>query len=463
MRSDPLTVVVRSCRDHTVGHIATVPFAGVRFRAFDVAVATGGRLVGPDVELSGASFDSRSIVPGQLFVPLVAERDGHDFIPAATAAGARAYLTSRGVSAGASAATAIEVDDTAAALMRLASWARDRHQAHVVGITGSVGKTSTKDLTAGAVGAGKRVTANERSFNNEQGLPVTILGAVDDTEVLVLEMGMRGFGEITRLCDVGRPTIGVVTAVGHAHTERVGGIEGVARAKRELVEALPAEGTAILNADDPRVLAMAGHTAARVVTYGTGAHADVRITDLVVDEFARPSFRLDTPWGTTRVSLAVSGLHMAVNAAAAIAVAGDIGVPLADAAAALATTTMSAMRMETSRTTSGAIVVNDAYNANPTSMRAALQSLAALAVERRVAIIGLMAELEDPENSHREIAAFAAELGITVIATGTDLYGIEPVDDPVAALGAVGPGLAVLVKASRVAGLEHVAHALLTP
>jgi UDP-N-acetylmuramoyl-tripeptide--D-alanyl-D-alanine ligase len=435
----------------------------VRFRAFDVAVATGGRLVGRDVELSGASFDSRSIEPGQLFVPLVAERDGHEFIDAAVQAGAGAYLTSRAAEAGAPAATAIEVDDTAAALMRLASWARDQHHDHVVGITGSVGKTSTKDLTAGAVGATKRVTANERSFNNEQGLPVTILGAVDDTEVLVLEMGMRGFGEISRLCEVGRPTIGVVTAVGYAHTERVGGIEGVARAKRELVEALPPEGTAVLNADDPRVLAMAGHTSARVITYGTSARADVRVTDLEVDEYARPSFRVDTPWGTTRVKLAVSGLHMAVNAAAAISVAGEVGVALDAAVEALASTSMSAMRMETSRSTSGAIVVNDAYNANPTSMRAALTSLAAVSAQRRVAILGLMAELDDPEHSHREIAAFAAELGITVIATGTHLYGVDPVDDPVAALGAVGPDLAVLVKGSRIAGLEHVAHTLLAP
>ncbi len=183
-----------------------------------MASATGGTLAGPDADVEGASFDTRSLRPGQLFVPIVAERDGHDFIESALAAGAGAYLTSRAPSAG----TAIRVADTALALMELAAWARDRLTANVVGITGSVGKTSTKDLIAGAVGAGRRLTANERSFNNEQGLPVTILGAPDDAEVLVLEMGMRGFGEIRRLCDVARPSIGVVTAVGRSHTGLVG-------------------------------------------------------------------------------------------------------------------------------------------------------------------------------------------------------------------------------------------------
>ena len=198
-------------------------------------------------------------------MPIVAERDGHEFIDAALAAGAPAYLTSEAIAPG-RAGTAIVVGDTADALMALAAWARRQFDVPVVAITGSVGKTSTKDLTAAALGATRRVTANVRSFNNEQGLPVTVLGASDDTEALVLEMGMRGFGEIARLCDVAAPTIGVVTAVAASHTERVGGIEGVARAKGELVEALPAEGWAILNADDERVAAMRERTEAQVIT-----------------------------------------------------------------------------------------------------------------------------------------------------------------------------------------------------
>ena len=225
----------------------------MRCWAHEVAELVGGRLHGPDVEIDGTDFDSRSIGHGQLFVPLVAERDGHEFIGAALERGAAAYLTSRTPVGG----TAIEVDNTLHALMRLATGLRDRVDGPVVGITGSVGKTSTKDLTRAAAGAGRRVWANEKSFNNEQGLPTTVVNAPADTEVLILEMGMRGHGEITALCDIARPTIGVVTRVAEAHSDRVGGIDGVARAKAELVQALPAEGVAILNADDVRVRAMA--------------------------------------------------------------------------------------------------------------------------------------------------------------------------------------------------------------
>jgi UDP-N-acetylmuramoyl-tripeptide--D-alanyl-D-alanine ligase len=329
----------------------------------------------------------------------------------------------------------------------------------VVGITGSVGKTSTKDLVAAALGATRRVTANERSFNNEQGLPVTILGAPDGVEALVLEMGMRGFGQITELCTVGRPTIGVVTAVAAAHTEKVGGIEGVARAKRELVEALPASGTAVLNADDARVAAMAAHTSAAVVTYGRAG--DVRWGGVELDELARPSFRVDTPWGSAGVRLSVSGEHMAANAAAALAVVGVVEGSIDAAVAALTTATVSGGRMEVARAAGGAVIVNDAYNANPDSMRAALTALARMRATRRIAVLGVMAELDDPAGGHLAVAACARELGVELIVTGTDLYGVPPVDDPIAALGAVGEGDAVLVKASRVAGLDRLAVALL--
>ena len=298
----------------------------MRFRASQVAEATGGRLVGPDVDLHGASFDSRTLVPGELFVAIVADRDGHDFLPAAAAAGAPAALVSRPAADGPG--TVIEVADTGRALLDLATWARRRLAATVVGITGSVGKTSTKDLAVAAVAAGRRVAANVRSYNNDQGLPVTVLGAPDDVEVLLLEMGIRGHGEIARLCAVARPDVGVVTAVAPAHTERLGGIDGVALAKGELVEALPAAGTAILNADDERVAAMAGRTAAAVLRYGRDVAADVRVEDVVLDDLARPRFTVRTPWGRADVRLAVSGAHMAANAAAALAVAGVVGVDL---------------------------------------------------------------------------------------------------------------------------------------
>jgi UDP-N-acetylmuramoyl-tripeptide--D-alanyl-D-alanine ligase len=393
----------------------------VRFRGSDVATATGGVLAGADVELAGASFDTRTLRPGELFVPIVAERDGHDFVDAAVAAGAAATMSSRPV---ATSIPTITVADTAAALMQLAAWGRARLPATVVGITGSVGKTSTKDFIRAAVAVGRRVAANERSFNNEQGLPVTVLGAPDDTEVLVLEMGMRGFGEIRRLCAVARPDVGVVTAVAPSHTERVGGIDGVARAKGELVEALPPAGTAILNADDERVVAMAARTVATAITFGRERAADVRIDDLVLDDLARPRFTTHTPWGAVRVELAASGEHMAANAAAALAVAGVLGVDITAAADALGRAELSAMRMQLVRTAAGGLVINDAYNANPTSMAAALDALAAVDAIRRVAVLGTMAE------------------------------------DVPARIGDIGRGIAVLVKASRAVGLERVATAL---
>ena len=277
--------------------------------------------MGPDVDIDGTTFDTRNLRPGQLFVPLIAERDGHDFIDAALAAGAAAYLTARPATGG----SAIEVGDTLQALMDLAARRRQMFGGTVIGITGSVGKTSTKDMAWAALAASRRTAANERSFNNEQGLPTTILNTPDDAEVMVLEMGMRGFGEIERLCRIAMPHIGVVTRVAEAHSDRVSGIDGVARAKSELIAALPADGAAILNADDPRVRAMNRVTTARCLLFGEASDADVRISDLVLDELARPSFAVDTPWGRAEVRLSISGRHMAVNAAAALACVGAIG------------------------------------------------------------------------------------------------------------------------------------------
>jgi UDP-N-acetylmuramoyl-tripeptide--D-alanyl-D-alanine ligase len=410
-------------------------------------------LIGPDVEFDGASFDSRSTQPGQLFVPIVAERNGHEFIGDARARGAVAHLSSEPDPFRRD-GTAIEVADTSQALLALAQWARPRLDARVVGVTGSVGKTSAKDLMAAACGAGRRTTANERSFNNEQGLPVTILNAPDDTEVLILEMGMRGFGHISQLCEIARPDIGVVTVVGHAHTELVGGIEGVAAAKGELVEALPASGTAVLNADDERVAAMRNRTRADVVTYGVDG--DVRVSEVGLDALARARFRVDTPWGSGVTQLAVPGAHMVTNAAAAIAVAGVVGVELAVALDAVSRAAVSGMRMEVATAPSGATIVNDAYNANPTSMRAALDALAAMHADRRIAVLGLMGEIDEPSPAHRQITRYAGELGVELVTVGTDLYGVAPVDDVVARLGELGPGVVVLVKASRSAGLERV-------
>lgn len=428
----------------------------MRILASEIAAALGAVLHGPDVTCDGADFDSRTIEPGQLFVPMEAGRDGHQFIQAALDRGAAAYLTRRPPIGG----TAILVADTSAALLALGAWARGRLPDEVIGITGSVGKTSVKDLAAVAIGAGRRAWANRRSFNNDQGLPVTILGAPDDTEVLVVEMGMRGFGEIARLARIARPTIGVVTAVAHAHTDRVGGIDGVQQAKSELPRALPEHGTAVLNADDERVLAMADWTPAAVLTYGTSPRSDVRVADIRLDELGRPAGRVLTPWGDTEVRLRVPGRHMLLNAAAALALAGLVEVPIDAAAEALASAAVSPMRMELVTAPEGAQVLNDAYNANPASMAAALRTLAALEARRRVAVVGVMAELDDPVHHHRAIARLAEELGVELRPVGTDLYGLAEwaLSDAVADLG---DGDTVLVKGSRVAGLERAVELLL--
>ena len=429
----------------------------MRFMAADVAHATGGRLVGQNAHLSGVSFDSRSLTPGQLFVAVVAERDGHQYIAAARTAGAGAYLTMREPEGG----TAIVVDDTVVALGRLAGWARRaldaRCGARTIGITGSVGKTSTKDFIAAALGASLRTTASAKSLNNDLGVPVTILNARDDVEALVLEMGMRGEGEIARLCRIAEPTIGVVTAVAAAHTARVGGIDGVARAKSELVAALPAHGVAVLNADDVRVRAMCDVTAARVITYGAAADADVRVTSVVLDDLARPTATYEGKFGSVSVSLPVAGAHMAHNAAAALAVCIACGVDPVAGAGALPVVTMSAMRMERRRTTNGALVIDDSYNANPASMAAALRALSAVRAERRVAILGVMAELDDSAAEHRRIAELAESLGIECVAVSAPEYGVRTVsmDEAVAVAGSLRGDDALLVKGSRVAGLDQ--------
>ena len=438
----------------------------MRFMAADVANATRGALTGQNAHLDGVSFDSRTLRPGQLFVPIVAERDGHDFIDDAIARGAGAYLTQRTPHGR---RTAITVPDTLHALIDLARWGRDRLEAttkgRVVGITGSVGKTSTKDFARAALAGALRTAASDKSFNNDQGLPVTILNAPDDTEALVVEMGMRGFGEIARLCSIARPTIGVVTAVAEAHTERVGGLDGVAKAKGELIASLPPDGTAILNADDDRVAAMHGLTSARVVTYGFSASADVACTEHVVGDDGRVSMSVRSPWGATRVEVPVPGMHMASNSLAAIAIAGVCGVDVEVAAAGVASTSLSPMRMESVVTARGARILSDCYNANPASMRAALETLASMPASRRVAVLGLMAELADSPREHSAIAELARSLRVEIVSVGTDAYGVAPVgvDEAADTLNALGADAVGLVKGSRVAALERVVSALRRP
>lgn len=437
----------------------------MRFLASEVANAVAGTLVGPDTLVDGAAIDSRELVGGQLFVPIIGARDGHDFIAAALERGAAAYLTSRPPGEGATAGVpAIVVDDTAAALTAWGVAARSRLRAPVVGITGSVGKTTTKDLLTAVLAHRYRTHASLRSFNNELGVPLTLLNAPDDTEATVVEMGARGHGHIAELCEVARPTIGVVTTVELVHTEMFGDLEAVAEAKGELVEALPADGVAVLNADNPFVAGMAARTSARVVTIGV--KGEVRATGVEVDGDLRTRFELCSPWGSAEVVLGVRGAHNVHNALAAAAVGLACGVEVAAVAEGLGQAEGSPWRMDLRRAASGLYVLNDAYNAGPASMEAALHALARLDAQRRIAVLGPMAELGDhQEAAHRRVAEVAANLGIEVLAVGTDDYGVPSVPDVDAAFerlgsGSLGEGDAVLVKGSRVAGLERLAHRL---
>jgi UDP-N-acetylmuramoyl-tripeptide--D-alanyl-D-alanine ligase len=428
----------------------------VRFSISELANRLGGEQAGPDVTVEGASIDSRTVLPGQLYVPIVAERDGHEFIGSALDGGAAAYLTQREPIGG----TAIVVADTALALLQLGVLARERMEGGVVGITGSVGKTTTKDLLQACLASSFRVAASERSFNNELGLPLTLLNAPDDVEWVVLEMGARGTGHISRLTAVGRPDVGIVTSVAMAHVEYFGDLEGVARAKSELVTALPPNGLAVLNFDDPFVARMAAVSPCPIVTYAVDADADVRAERIVLDDDLRPWFHISTPWGRGEVRLAVHGIQQVPNALAAAASALWCGAPFEGVVAALASATGSPLRMEVRRISDGPVLVVDCYNANPASTEAALQSMAALPDGRKLALLGLMAELgSETEAEHRRIARSAQQLGIEVVGFQTDLYGsaqVASTEDAVALLLDLGPGDAALVKGSRVARLEDV-------
>ena len=430
----------------------------MRCSTAELAAHVGGELVGPEVGIAGASIDSRTLRPGQLYVPIVAERDGHAFIAAALEAGAAAYLTAQEPVGG----TAIRVRDTAAALLRLGALARGR-VGGAIGITGSVGKTTTKDLLAGCLATTFANAASERSFNNELGLPLTLLNTPDATRWVVLEMGVRREGDIKRLAEVARPDVGIVTRVDTAHVAYLGDLDGVARAKGELVAALPASGVAVLNFDDHRVRDMAALSACPVLGYSVQAEAEVRAEDVTLDRDLRARFRLSSPWGRAEVRLALHGAQQIPNALAAAAAALWCGVPTETVAAALAERQGSPWRMEVHHVPGGPVVVVDCFNAIPASAEAAVRALSALPGERKLAVLGLMAELGGhSESEHRRIARLAQELGVEVVGYETGLYGeahVTGVDEAVAVLRTIGPGDAALVKGSRVARLEDVVHA----
>ncbi|HEX6401272.1 MAG TPA: UDP-N-acetylmuramoyl-tripeptide--D-alanyl-D-alanine ligase [Actinomycetota bacterium] len=447
----------------------------------DVARATEGSLEGDDVEVTSVSTDSRDVGPGTLFVALAGERtDGHRFVDDAFRAGAAAALVHEGDGPG----PLVRVRSTGDALLRLAGDERERTDATVVAITGANGKTSTKDLALAVVATRFRSHASPASFNNEVGLPLTLLGAPPDAEVVVAEMGARRMGDVKLLCGVARPAVVVVTNMGVAHMEVFGSWASIVEAGAEPVEALDPEGVAILNADDAIVAGYAERCAGRVSTFGVGAGGrapDVRADDVHLDGEGRASFRLSAGGEVAAVTLTVPGEHMVSNALAAAAVGVELGVPLAEVAGALAGAPISPWRMESFTGAGGIRVLNDAYNANPESTAAALRTARWVAGPGRlVAVLGEMAELGAiSADEHDHVGELAARVRVDrLVAVGeaarsiahaairegmdpADVASVDTIEDAIAdVLTTARAGDLVLCKGSRVAGLERVAEAL---
>ncbi|MDT4989886.1 MAG: UDP-N-acetylmuramoyl-tripeptide--D-alanyl-D-alanine ligase [Micromonosporaceae bacterium] len=425
----------------------------------------------PDAVVSGTvEFDSRRVTPGGLFLAFAGERvDGHDYAGAATAAGAVATLGTRAVPGVATLVCA----DVLSAVGALAREVRARlTDLTVIGITGSSGKTTTKDLLGQLLAGLGTVVAPTGSFNNELGLPYTILTAGRQTRYLVLEMGARGVGHIRYLCGIARPDIGVVVNVGVAHLGEFGSVDAIAAAKAELVAALPPAGVAVLNADDPRVRAMGATSRAQVVLAGEAPDADVQARDVVLDERGRPAYDLVMAGETEPVHLGVAGRHQVGNTLLAGAVAGVLGMAVPDIAAGLSDLGLvSARRMDVFDTAEGVTVIDDSYNANPASTAAALRALAAMSGGRRraVAVLGYLAELGEFERAgHEEVGRLAAEVGVDLLvvvgepagpigdgAASVPSWGGKPVlaTDQAAAVAVLRdelrPGDVVLVKGSR--------------
>ena len=449
----------------------------------EIAAVTDGTVVDPaygDVVVDGPAFlDSRDPAPGGLFLAIAGEHvDGHDFAAGALAGGAAAVLAGRPVPG-----PVVVVADVQAAVGRLATHVvtalREQNpDLRVLAVTGSQGKTSVKDLL-GAVLAGTAPTvATYGSFNNELGMPLTVLRAGTGTRFLVLEMGARGIGHLAELCAIAPPDISLVLNVGQAHIGEFGSQANIAAAKGELVEALGPEGVAVLNADDPLVAAMASRTRGRVRTFGSGPDAELRVLDLRLDDFGRPSFDLALGAERFSVQLRLIGAHQATNAAAAALGAVAAGLPLADVAASLSSIpALSRWRMELTERADGLMLINDAYNANPDSVTAALRALAEIGQRTgrpTVAVLGEMRELgASGPDEHRRVARLVRELGIgQLVVVGEAARTMTEADDTAIfydSVRAAADGVrnnvdgtqVVLVKASRAARLERVAEALM--
>jgi UDP-N-acetylmuramoyl-tripeptide--D-alanyl-D-alanine ligase len=362
--------------------------------------------------------DSRQVERRDLFVALRGEQDdGHSFVQEAVsrgAAGALVHHVPEGLPDG---VAAYVVPDTLAALQRLAAGRRERIPVEVIGVTGSVGKTTTKEITAAVLTGRYHVLKNEANYNNEVGLPLTLLELRREHEKAVLEMGMYALGEIRLLCQIARPRVGIVTNVGPSHLERLGSLEAITDAKAELVESLPPNGTAILNGDDPRVAPMARRTSARTLLYGTSPDCDVRGLDVEGRGLEGIAFTLECGGRRTRVQTHLPGRHLLHNALAAAAAGLVEGLAVDEVISALAVV-QAPLRLTVHRARCGATVLDDTYNASPSSMMAALDLLAELP-GRRIAVLGDMRELGAmEEQGHRSVGQRAAEVADLIYAVG---------------------------------------------
>ena len=430
-----------------------------------IANIVGGKTYGDATALVTAApvFDSRLAVKGSLFLALVGENsDGHNFVDDATAHGATGSMTTKEVLG-----NGVLVADVLLAVRALAAYVRKQlPNLIVIGITGSSGKTTTKDLLASVLSSRAKTVATKASFNNELGAPITLLECDADTKYCILEMGARHMGDIAALCEMARPNVGVVLRVGTAHLGEFGSVEKIAQTKGELIQTLGAEAIAVLGTYDPHTKAMKSLHAGKVIYFGEGAHDDVRAADIEMRE-ARPHFDLVTPAGRDAVGMRLIGAHQVSNALAAAAVCTALEIPIEVIASGLSTADLaSKWRMQISEV-EDLLIINDSYNANPESMKAAMDSMALFAQERggaSWAFLGQMHELGAQSNElHASVGAHAHELGIDHLVTigtrafaegipaqsSTTLHYCEDISQALTLVSHLAPGDVVLVKASR--------------
>jgi UDP-N-acetylmuramoyl-tripeptide--D-alanyl-D-alanine ligase len=392
------------------------------FTVDEICLATDGSVykLGSEEKFTGICTDTRKVDPHDLFISLVGEKfDGHDFIEQAMAKGASGIITSRLDIVIPPNITVILVPDTLQALQRLAWFHRKRFTIPIIGITGSNGKTTTKDMIAAVLSSKLNVLKTQGNFNNEIGLPLTLLQLTAQHEVAVVEMGMRGMGQIRELATIALPTVAVITNVGETHIELLGSVENIAAAKAELLEVIPESGLTILNGDDPYVRAMATQVESRVMLFGL-EQGTLQAKNISPEEYGM-SFTCHFGQEKTPVSIPTVGKHNVYNALAAIAVGLELGLTFPDICAGLMTFQASPMRLHIEKI-GEYIVINDAYNASPMSMLAAIDTLGEVAIKRKIVVLGDMLELGDiAVEAHRQIGEKLAQCHIDMVVTVGEL------------------------------------------